>query len=178
MRAFKTGYVLVIVTLLVLTIVLGVAAYYPAPKRIAYPAYPRVSSANDYNSTQSVEAQYQKEVDEYEEKNKDLQKEREIWVQRIFIICLIAGALLFVAGVFLAGFATTLSIGLVFSSFVLMVFGTGLISIYGDSPVTPLLGSDPEADLSLYKHIQFAVVALGAVIGVGLSFIPILRDRI
>lgn len=180
MRAFKTGYVFVIVSLLVLTVVLGVAAYYPAPKRLASPDYPRISNASDYNSVEYQESQreYQDKLDEYEKKNKDLQKNREIWGQRIFIVCLIAGALLFVIGVFLAGFATTLSIGLVFSAFVLMVFGTGLISVYADSPVSPFLGSDPETDLSVYKQIQFAVVALGALVGVGLSFTPTLRDRI
>lgn len=180
MRAFKTGYVFVVVTLLVLTVVLGVAAYYPAPKRLASPEYPRLSNTSDYNSVEYQQSQreYQEKLDEYDEKNKDLQKNREIWGQRIFVICLVAGALLFVLGVFLAGFVTTLSVGLVFSAFVLIVFGTGLISIYADSPVSPFLGSDPETDLSFYKQIQFGIVTLGALMGVGLSFIPVLRDRI
>lgn len=171
MKSLKIGYIFAMVALFVLTVILGIAAFYPAPKRYDYPQYPtRISS--DFNSPeyQQQQRQYEEDLKNYQEKNKDVENQRKIWGQNTLIISLIAGAVMLLVGALLFSYSYFLSVSLLFGSFIMLVSGPGLASYYSDSTTISLFGTSPQIDLTRYKQIQFFIALTGSVIGAGLSF--------
>lgn len=159
------------VVLLVLAVCLGIAAFYPAPKRYNYPEFP--TSVTDFNSPEykQQQQQYDEEMKNYREKNKDSEDQRKIWGQNSFIVCLIAGVLMLILGLLVFNFSYFLGISLLFGGFSIIVFGPGIASYYAENIPIPLLGDSSKADLTRYKQIQFLITVTGALVGAGLSLI-------
>ena len=178
MKAAKTGYVFTMVTLLTMTIVLAIAAFYPAPKRYTAPSYPR-SAGFDTNSLmyQQQQRQYEQDSKLYEENNKTVDEQRQVWGQRVFIICLSMGGVLLAIGMWQTNMAPMLSTSMLFASFILMVFGSGLASYYADSTSIALFGSSSKVDLTGYKQLQFAIALVGAVVGAALELSGLLKKE-
>lgn len=164
-KGLRVGYVFVMVTLFTLVVAVGVAAFYPAPKRYEYPTFPTRASL-DYNSSeyQAEQAKYQKDLDEYNDKNKDVESQRKIWGQQTFIISLIFGVVFLFLGMSGIAIAPVLGASLVFSAFILMMFGPGFISYYADSTTIPLF-KEPSISLTGYKVAQFFILLAGTAIG-------------
>ena len=92
MKALKVGYIFVITTLVVLTITLGVAAFYPAPRRdYTPPTYQTSSGVVDYNSPEYKQQQkvYDEQMKKYNDQTKGIDDARKIWGQNALIIALI-----------------------------------------------------------------------------------------
>lgn len=165
MKGLRVGYVFVMVTLFTLVVAVGVAAFYPAPKRYEYPTYP-TSAGLDYNSSehQAQQSKYQKDLDEYDKKNKDIENQRKVWGQHTFIISLIFGVVFLFLGMAGTTVAPMLGVSLLFSAFILMIFGPGFISYYADSTTIPLF-REPSISLTGYKVAQFFILLVGMAIG-------------
>ncbi|MBI2022211.1 hypothetical protein HYS93_05040 [Candidatus Daviesbacteria bacterium] len=178
MKGFKTAYVFVMVTLLSLTIALAVAAFYPAPKRYSYPEYPRTSSL-DFNSPtyKAEQEKYQRDLEEYNQKNKKTEEQRRIWGQNTFNIALGSGLVLMILGLLLFRFAPMLSVSLLFAAFIVVLFGPGLMSYYAENTSLPLFGSKSDVDLTGYKQIQFGISFAGVLIGSVLGFTNFTMDK-
>ena len=169
MKAVQTGYVFVMITLLTLTVVLAIAAFYPAPKRYNYPKSP--SLATDFNSPEYQEQQkkYQQDLENYQQKNMDVENQRKIWGENNFITLLIVGAVMLGTGLFLINSMPLVSISLLFSAFIVIFFGSALTSYYADSTTLSLLGGNSQVDLTRYKQIQFVIALIGTIFGGVLS---------
>lgn len=178
MKALKTGYVFSLISLITLTIVIGIAAFYPAPKRYDYPQYPR-SRATDFNSSEykAQQDKYDQDLKDYQEQNKNIEAQRKIWGQTTLIISLLSGVFFLTLGVIISGFASMLGVGLIFSAFVLMIFGPGLASYYADSSTIPLFGSEPKVELQTYKMVQFGISLVGAILAGGLGFTGFINSK-
>lgn len=172
MKGLKTGYVFVITTLLTLSVVIGIVAFYPAPKRFDYPTYPQTSGL-DYNSPEykNQQKKYDADLKNYTEKNKDITSKVKIWGEKVFIINLLIGVVLLIIGMLLLNIVPLLGVAILFASFMLMVFGAGLTSLYADNTSIPLLTTTSKVDLSLYKKIQFVILLIGTIIGAVLGIV-------
>lgn len=177
MKSVKVGYVFTMVTLITLAVVIGIAAFYPAPKRLDYPSYPATST--DFNSPEykAQQQKYQQDLKDYQDKNKDVEGIRKIWGQNTFSICLVAGVVLMILGLILSRFVPMVGVSMLFAAFVLMFLGPGFVSYYADSTTITLLGSAPKIDLAEYKKLQFGITAAGTVIGGILGFFGLADDR-
>lgn len=177
MRGLKTGYVFVMTTLLTLAVVVGIAAFYPAPKRYDSPTYPRTNTI-DYNSPEykAEQQRYQDEMKSYDEKNKDVEGQRKIWGEKVFITNLAIGVILLIGGVLLLDIIPMIGVACLFAAFVLMVFGPGLTSYYADN--TPYFTTKAQVDLSSYKQIQFVILLAGTIIGTVLGFLKFKPSKV
>lgn len=168
MKALKVGYVFVITTLLVLTITLGAAAFYPAPRLTSNLPNPPAFNT-DYNSSEykAEQARYDKESKTYQQQSRDVENARKVWSQNALIIALMAGVILLLIGALLVKINSILSVSIFFAAFILMVFGVTIISSFSDGG---LFVSSSNLDLSLYKKIQFMIVTVGLCLGIWLGF--------
>lgn len=167
MKGFKTGYVFVMTALLVLTIAVGIAAFYPAPKKYNYPTYPTSAGVVDYNSPEYKMRleQYDKDQKAYQEANKKTEGQRRIWSQYTFIISLLGSLAFLIAGVMMINRSSLLGVSLLFASFILLVSWQALIGYYADSSYLSF-GQEPDVDLSTYKQMQFGILLVGSILGV------------
>lgn len=174
MKGLKTGYVFVITTLTVLSIVVGTVAFYPSPKRFDYPSYPRLGEI-DYDAPEYKNQlkEYNEDIKKYEESNKDIEAKLKIWGENAFIVNLVAATILLIAGLLLIYQFTLLAIALLFTAFVIAVFGSALTNFYADNTTIPFLSSKTPVDLSRYKQIQFAISLFGTIIGAVLGFLKL-----
>lgn len=176
MKGLKTGYVLAMVSLFTMTGILGVAAFYPAPKGADYPTQPRYPTA-DYDSGQYQQEQqrYERELRLYDDTRKEIESKRQIWSQTVMIICLVMGIGLLMAGMVLYNWAPLLAVSMVFAAFIMVVFGPGAASVYGSDGFYSLISGTAKVDLSGYRQVQFFLVLIGSVLGVVFGFIGPLR---
>lgn len=179
MKAFKTGYVLVMVTFFILTVALGIAAFYPQPRRYEYPKYPALSNL-DFNSSEykTVQDQYQQDLKNYDEKNKDIENKRTVWNQQIFIIFLLTAVIFFSGSILLFKETPVLGIGLLFAALIAPLSGPNLASLYSESLSLPLVGGQsPAMDLTTYKIIQFLILLTGTIMGAIFGFSVLDKKR-
>lgn len=164
MKAAKVGYIFVLTILLTFTTVLAIAAFYPAPKRYDYPVI--TPAFGDFNSPEykAQQEKYNQDLQNYQTKNKDVESQRKIWGENVFITCLAAAILMAILGLLLLKNMYFASVSLLFGSFTLLVFGPGLASYFSDSTTIPIFGATTQVDVSMQKKIQFIIAAAGTLL--------------
>lgn len=169
---------MVMTAMLSLLVAVGVAAFYPAPKIAERPKYPSGLSL-DYNSPdyQTQQKQYQEDSKAYEEKSKENMTQRKIWGQNTFAVTLVAGAVMLVLAMLLARTAGVVSKSLMYSAFIVVVFGAALATYHAEGSVSSIFGVDTTVDLSKYKFTQFAILLAGSVAGLVLGFMGMLEEK-
>lgn len=177
MRGIRVGYIMVMAALLSLTVAVGIAAFYPAPKLVERPKYPGLTT--DYNSPQYQEEQkrYREESELYDKKNEEARSERKLWGQNIFTVTLVLGVVLLVLALLLARSQRIVSASFVYAAFIVVVFGAGLATYHAEGSVSSLFGVDTTADLSRYKFTQFAILFSGSVAGLVMGFMGKLEEK-
>lgn len=177
MKGIRVGYIMVMTALLSLTVAVGIAAFYPAPKLVERSKYPSLST--DYNSPQYQEDQkrYQEESALYDKKNEETRAQRKIWGQNIFAATLMLGAVLLVLSLILAKSQRVVSASFVYAAFIVVVFGAGLASYHAEGSVSSIFGVDTTTDLSRYKFGQFVILVTGSIVGLVLGFMGKLEEK-
>lgn len=178
MKGLKTGYVMVMAALLSLTVAVGIAAFYPAPKISERPKYPSLSGPN-YNSPEYLEEEkkYQQGLESYEESNKKAQIQRKVWGQNTFAATLVFGVAMLVLGLLLAQTSRIVSASMMYAAFIIVVFGAALATYHAEGSVSSIFGIDTTTDLSLHKFTQFGILLAGSVAGLVLGFAGKLEEK-
>lgn len=178
MKALKTGYVFVLIFLLVYAVTLGIASFYPIPKRLDYPQYPS-SSVTDTNSPQYQQAQkkYETDLKAYQENNKDNETNRKIWGENVYIICLITAVIFLIVGVLLSFLSPLMGAGFLFAGLILILGGQGIATYQADSGSIPLLGQSPKIDITSYKQKQFYIIVVGVISAIILGVTKFIKNQ-
>lgn len=177
MKGIRVGYTMVMTALLSLTMAVGIAAFYPAPKISERPKYPSLTT--DYNSPQYQDEQrkYREESDMYEKKSDETRSQRKIWSQNTFAATLVFGVVMMVFGLLLVQASRVVSMSMMYAAFIVLVFGAGLATYHAEGSVSSIFGVDTTTDLSRYKFVQFAILLAGSVAGLVLGFMGKLDEK-
>ncbi len=112
MRFLRVIYVVAIAVVLVLLVIAGVEAFYPAPHYPEYTAPPR-----DYNSTE-----YQEWEQEWMEAQEEYQQEAAVHDRNIFFVVLPLGVVFAVVGTFIQRRLSIFGAGLILGGLGTMIF--------------------------------------------------------
>ena len=128
MRILRVVYVLAIAVALVLLVVAGVEAFYPAPQYPEYPGYPEYPRYTmpplDYDSPEYEELQQQwnEAQEEYQQALEAYEREAAVHGRNIFFVVLPLGVVFAIGGTFLQRRLDIFGAGLILGGIGTMIF--------------------------------------------------------
>ena len=123
MRFLRVVYVVAIAVALVLLVVAGVEAFYPAPEYPDFPGYPEYPMPA-YNSTEweEWEQEWTEAEEEYQQALEEYRQEAAMHDKNVFLIVLPLGAVFAIGGTFLQRRQDIFGAGLILGGIGTMIF--------------------------------------------------------